>query len=88
MGNKVDTEEIKMPKQDSYCTVWHESAIVVRDEFGNMRGIPWSIISSPTLTWQNPLAVACIDGYNRFNHAVYCGINDSNEAVFEIYKGV
>ena len=85
MPVKIDIELVAMSQEESECTVWHEAAIVFTNDENERRGIPWRSISKEEFTLSNALAIACIDGYDRYNPAVYCGISGS-DAKYVIYK--
>lgn len=85
MPNKIDIELVHMSQDSSECTVWNEPAIVFTNKECERRGIPWRAISKEVFSMDNALTVAIIEGYDRLNPAVYCGIS-GNDAVYTIYK--
>ena len=86
MPSNVTMHKLEIPKTDSDCEVWREVALVFTDEENNCKAIPWSDISNEIFNPNNPLAEAIIDGYAHVCYAVYCGLNDDNEAVFMVYQ--
>lgn len=85
MPVKIDIELICMSQEESECTVWHEAAIVFTNDEDERRGIPWHAISKKEFTLNNAMAVAVLEGYERINPALYCGIS-GDDAVYAIYK--
>jgi len=85
MPVRIDIELVLMSLEQSECTVWREDAIVFTNDENERRGIPWRSISQAEFTLSNAMAVAVLDGYDRVNPAVYCGIS-GNDAVYAIYK--
>lgn len=85
MPVKIDIELVFMSQEESECAVWHEPAIVFTNDEGERRGIPWRAISKEEFTLNNAMAVAVLEGYERINPALYCGIS-GDDAVYAIYK--